>query len=181
MSRDRNMNVIKASSLNHLNANNASPSSLLTANSNLQMMSGSSNNQKYANSSSNNKSVKNDDTSQVNKNERGVGGGGVENNKNNKSNKSRVSNNNNDDNADNELASFKLSQITSFLIHFPQLTHIWTNSQSLKVLYGRYKSGRNFKALKAVYIKGKSLQTRVEEILTNTTFFRPYSNILGPE
>jgi hypothetical protein len=104
------MNVIKASSLNHLNANNASPS-LLAANSNLQMMSSSSHNQKYANSSSSNKSVKNDDTSQANKNERGV-----ENNKNNKSNKSRVSNNNNDDNddADNELASFKVSQITYF-------------------------------------------------------------------
>jgi hypothetical protein len=112
MSRDRNMNVIKASSLNHLNANNASPSSLFAANSNLQMMSSSSNNQKYANSSSSNKSVKNDDTSQANKNERGGGGGG-ENNKNNKSNKSSVSNNNDDD-ADNELASFKVSKITYF-------------------------------------------------------------------
>ena len=56
MSRDRNMNVNKASSLNHLNANNASPS--LLANSNLQMI---SNNQKCANRSNNNKSVKNDD------------------------------------------------------------------------------------------------------------------------
>ena len=115
MSRDRNMNVIKASSLNHLNANNASPSSLLAANSNLQVM--SSNNQKYANSS-NNKSVKNDDNSQANKSERGGGGGGVENNKNNKSNKSSVSNNNNNndnDDADNDLASFKVSKIlTSF-------------------------------------------------------------------
>jgi hypothetical protein len=69
MSRDRNMNVIKASSLNYLNANNASPS--LLANSNLQMI---SDKQKCANRRNNNKSMKNDDdgdTCQANKNERG--------------------------------------------------------------------------------------------------------------